>query len=90
MIKKKTLFEKGVKPSFFVQDAENRWRQVTSEVKYFKNGVQRENGEAYYTLSFKYNPQNACKVFFSLNLPYSYTKMTHFVKELEALRGENM
>ena len=90
MIKKKTLFEKGVKPSFFVQDESCRWRQVTSSVKYFKNGVHRENGESYYTLSFKYAPGTKEKVYFSLNLPYTYTKMISLVKEVESFDSESM
>ena len=73
-----------------MQDGKNRWRQITSEVRYYKNGVHRENGEAYYTLSFKCTPKTACKVFFSLNLPYSYTKMVGLVKELEMFEGGDM
>ena len=80
MIKRKTLFHKGVNPSFFVQDGSSRWRQITSSVKYFKNGVHRENGESYYTLSFKYKPKSKGKVYFSLNLPYTYTKMINLLK----------
>lgn len=80
MIKRKTLFEKGVRPVFLVQDSSPKWKQVPAEVKYYKNGVYRENGEPYYTLSFKYTPTTPGKVFFSLNLPYTYTKMVNLLK----------
>lgn len=59
-------------------------------MKYYKNGVHRENGEPYYTLSFKYCPTVASKAFFSLNIPYTYTKLVNLVKELEEFRDNEM
>ena len=54
-IKKKSLFSLGVKPCFYVMEEEaggkewgeggkgeqGRWRQVVSDVRYYKNGILR-------------------------------------------------
>ena len=64
-------------------EGEGRWRQVETRVRYYKNSVQRENGESYYTLSFGYRPQGKSKVYFALNLPYTYTKLINLVRGLE-------
>lgn len=47
--------------------------------------MQRENGEAYYTLGFRFRPERAGKVYFSLNLPYTYTKMVKLVRSIEKI-----
>ena len=80
------LFRKGMKPMFY-SDKEGEWKPIPSDIEFYRNTspVDSPKKQYHYTLSFSHTfLHGEDTVFFSLGIPYTYTRLLEFLSSLES------
>eukprot|EP00931_Biecheleriopsis_adriatica_P028171 TRINITY_DN16842_c0_g1_i3.p1 TRINITY_DN16842_c0_g1~~TRINITY_DN16842_c0_g1_i3.p1 ORF type:complete len:957 (+),score=230.46 TRINITY_DN16842_c0_g1_i3:73-2943(+) len=80
MVKPTSVYNDGMRPlTYSCINAANKgvgWVRTGEKIAYYQNGLRRQKGSNYYTLTFTVSFENDCdEVYFSHCYPYTYTDL---------------
>lgn len=80
-----SLYNSGMKIAVRSDLGKTGWGRAGEEISYFCNGIRRNRaGKSFYTLTFSYIfEKNADVVHFAYSVPYSFTSLMSFLREIE-------
>lgn len=83
LVKKRSMFMEGVRPVWARSSRiDLGWHSTATDINYYKSMVYRENGEHYYTLSFRLGFEQDELVYVALNPPYTYSRLVSTLDRL--------
>lgn len=99
LVKGASLYNQGMQVAIYSQNAflnsSQGWFRGGDDISYFPNGHRRENvaSKTYFTMTFTYEfPEDNDTVHFAYSVPYTYTQLKEYLRDLEAdpLRSQFM